>query len=208
MAWCNQNVPFKRAFDVLFSLSILVLLAPLFAGIAIAIRLSSKGKIFYVQTRLGRSGKVFKCYKFRTMYPDAQRRLPKLLARHPHLKQEWSINQKLHDDPRIFPLGRWLRRSSLDELPQFWNVMKGDLSVVGPRPYMVNQRQQMGFLASTILSIRPGITGLWQTSGRNKTTFEERIALDAAYVKRRSLWLDIKLILKTIPKLFCFTDAY
>ena len=206
--WTIKRIPSKRIIDLIFSFFVLFLLAPAFLGIALAIRSSSGGKAIYVQTRLGRGGRVFKCYKFRTMYPDAQRRLPDLLSQNPGLRHEWKTHQKLRDDPRIFPIGKWLRRSSLDELPQFWNVIKGDLSVVGPRPYMVYQKRQLGFLASTILSVRPGITGLWQTSGRNSTTFEERIALDAAYVGRRSLWLDIKLILKTIPKVLFPTDAY
>ncbi len=206
--WKIRRTPSKRMFDLLFSISVLFLLAPAFVGIALAIRFSSGGKAIYMQTRVGRGGKVFKCYKFRTMYPDAQRSLPDLLSQNPRLKDEWKMHQKLRDDPRIFPIGKWLRRTSLDELPQFWNVLRGDLSVVGPRPYMVYQKRQMGFLASTILSVRPGITGLWQTSGRNRTTFEERIALDAAYVGRRSLWLDLKLILKTIPKVLFPTDAY
>ena len=206
--WTIQHIPSKRVFDLLFSISILFLLAPAFLSVALAIRISSGRNAIYVQTRVGRGGKVFKCYKFRTMHSDAQRKLPGLLSQNPTLRDEWETHQKLRDDPRIFPVGKWLRRYSIDELPQFWNVVKGDLSVVGPRPYMVYQKRQMGTSASIILSVRPGITGLWQTSGRNKTTFAERIALDTAYVTRRTLWLDLKLILKTIPKVFFPTDAY
>lgn len=202
-----EHLPSKRIFDVMFSLVILLLFSPVFAAIALAIRLSTGEGAMYVQLRLGRGGRVFKCYKFRTMYHDADRRLPELLEQNPHLRQEWATHQKLQDDPRVFPVGKWLRRTSLDELPQFWNVMKGDLSVVGPRPYMVYQKRQMGAHASTILSVRPGITGLWQTSGRSRTSFAQRIALDAAYVARRSFWLDLKLILKTIPQVFFSTDA-
>ena len=206
--WKIKRIPSKRVFDLLFSISVLFLLAPAFLSIALAIRISSGRNAIYVQTRVGRGGRVFKCYKFRTMYPDAQSRLSDILSKNPSLRDEWEKHQKLREDPRVFPIGKWLRRYSLDELPQFWNVVKGNLSVVGPRPYMVYQKRQMGCLASTILSVRPGITGLWQTSGRNRTTFAERIALDAAYVSQLSLGLDLKLILKTIPKVFFPTDAY
>lgn len=205
--WKIESIPSKRMFDVLFSLGVLIMLAPLFACIALAIWLSSGGSAIYVQKRVGRGGRVFKCYKFRTMYLDADRRLPELLSQNPRLRHEWTTHQKLQDDPRVFPVGRWLRRTSLDELPQFWNVVKGDLSVVGPRPYMVYQKRQMGSLAPIILSLRPGVTGLWQTSGRSRTTFTQRIALDAAYVGRRTFWLDLKLILKTIPQVFFSIDA-
>ncbi len=196
----------KRIFDVLFSGVVLVGLAPLLGVIAFAVWVSTGVGAIYVQPRLGRGGKVFPCYKFRTMYPDADRRLRELLA-NPEIKREWHTSQKLRTDPRVFPLGRWLRKSSLDELPQFWNVVKGDLSVVGPRPYMVKQKGQLGHLAATILSVRPGITGLWQTSGRSQTTFAERIQLDAAYLDKRSFWFDLKLILKTIPQIFFSNDA-
>jgi exopolysaccharide production protein ExoY len=206
--WKVGKIPSKRVFDVLFSLGILVIFSPLFVSIALAVKLTSAGGAMYVQHRLGKGGKIFKCYKFRTMYCNAEKYLPMLLARHPHLDHEWARYQKLHDDPRISPIGKWLRRTSLDELPQFWNVLRGDLSVVGPRPYMVCQRRQIGSRASFILSVRPGITGLWQTSGRNKTTFTKRLELDAVYVRQRTFWFDMKLILKTIPRVLFCTDAY
>jgi undecaprenyl-phosphate galactose phosphotransferase len=142
------------------------------------------------------------------MYVDADKRLKDILTKNPHLKAEWLINQKLKNDPRIFTLGKWLRRTSLDELPQFWNVLKGDLSIVGPRPYMISQKKELGTLAPKILSLRPGITGLWQTSGRSHTIFQERISLDAEYVDKNSFYYDIILILKTIPKIIFFKDAY
>jgi exopolysaccharide production protein ExoY len=195
-------------FDLSFSLLLLCLLAPLFLGIAMMIRFSSKGKAIYVQPRLGRGGKVFKCYKFRTMHLDADRRLRELLSLNPYLQQEWAKNQKLKNDPRIFALGKLLRRTSLDELPQFWNVLRGELSIVGPRPYMLTQKKYLGLLAPKILSVRPGITGLWQISGRNRRTFQERIFLDAAYIDRRSFAYDFLLILKTIPQVLFPKDAY
>jgi len=198
----------KRIFDFLFSLAVILLLIPLYIVIGIAIRLSSPGKIIYSQQRLGQRGKIFNCYKFRTMYPDSDRHLHEVLAKNPSLRIEWERTQKLRKDPRIFPFGRYLRKMSLDELPQFWNVLKGDLSVVGPRPYMLSQWNKIAPFAAQILRIRPGITGLWQTSGRSSTTFYERIVLDTEYVNRRSFWLDCRLIFKTIPQLLFPKDAF
>lgn len=198
----------KRFFDIIFSLGVMLLFSPFFVGIAIFIRLSSKGKAIYVQPRLGRGGRPFNCFKFRTMHLDADDKLLEILKSNSDLEAEWKKNQKLKIDPRTFPFGRWLRRTSLDELPQFWNVLKGDLSVVGPRPYMISQREEIGPLASKILSVRPGITGLWQTSGRSRTTFRERVALDAKYLDKYSFAFDLILIFKTIPQLLFSKDAY
>ena len=195
-------------FDLSFSFLVLVFLFPLFFLIGLLIFLSSPGKVIFSQERIGKQGKLFKCYKFRTMHPNAEEKLEEILNNNFSLKAEWNQKQKLQDDPRVFLLGKWLRKSSLDELPQFWNVIKGDLSVVGPRPYIVSQASELGTFAHKILSMRPGITGLWQTSGRNRTTFKERIELDARYVELRSFKLDLYLILKTIPLLFFSKDAY
>ena len=198
----------KRLFDFLFSFTVIVLLAPLYLIIAIIIRISSPGKAIYAQTRLGRGGKVFTCYKFRTMYSDADKRLTEILTHDQKRRIEWELSQKLRNDPRIFPFGRYLRKLSLDELPQFWNVLKGDLSVVGPRPYMVSQRKKIGSFINKILVVRPGITGLWQTSGRSNTSFYHRIILDNEYVNHRSFWFDCWLILKTIPQVLLAKDAF
>jgi exopolysaccharide production protein ExoY len=206
--WHIHHSASKRLFDLCFSIALLILLSPLLLGIALAIRFSSGGGAIYVQPRLGRGGRVFKCYKFRTMYCDADKRLHEILAKNALLRNEWAKNQKLKNDPRIFSLGKWLRRTSLDELPQFWNVVKGDLSIVGPRPYMVSQKRELGSFAAKILSVRPGITGVWQTSGRSHTTFQERISLDAKYIEKRSFYYDLILILKTIPKIVFPKDAY
>jgi undecaprenyl-phosphate galactose phosphotransferase len=206
--WEVREGLLKRTFDLFFSATLLIILSPLFLAIILSIKILSGGTAIYVQPRLGKGGKLFNCYKFRTMYIDAEDRLHDLLARNPHLQIEWLKNQKLKDDPRIFTLGKWLRRTSLDELPQFWNVLIGDLSVVGPRPYMLSQKKSLGDLAPKILSIRPGITGLWQTSGRNRTTFQERISLDAAYIDTHSFFYDLFLILKTIPCVLFQKDAY
>lgn len=199
---------FKRIFDISFSLAFLILASPFFALIAIAIKLSSSGTIFYSQPRLGRGGVIFNCYKFRTMYENADQVLADLLQSDKKLQEEWKRRQKLKNDPRIFNFGKFLRKTSLDELPQFWNVLLGDLSIVGPRPYMVNQLKDLGRRAGKILSVRPGITGLWQTTGRSRTTYQKRILLDEQYVLRRSFLLDLLLIAKTIPAVLIQKDAY
>lgn len=188
----------KRIFDLIFSGLVLLVFFPLFLVLALGIKFSSKGPIIYKQKRIGREGKIFECYKLRTMHQDAEKILDKILKENPLLKQEWDKKQKLKNDPRIFPFGHFLRKTSLDEFPQFWNVLKGDLSVVGPRPYMECQKEMLGPRAYLILSLRPGITGLWQTRGRSSTSFKERIELDAKYVQNRSFWFDIALIVKTL----------
>jgi exopolysaccharide production protein ExoY len=198
----------KRLFDILFSLFILTLFSPLLLAVIVIIKLSSKGPCLYTQERLGLNGKTFKCLKFRTMEVDADERLSELLENNPAFSAEWQKNQKLKNDPRVFAFGKFLRKTSLDEFPQFLNVLKGDLSVVGPRPYMVDQEKELGPLARQILSVRPGITGIWQTSGRNHKTFKERIELDCKYVETSSFGKDLKLVIKTMPILFLTKDAY
>lgn len=199
----------KRIFDVLFSLTILVLFAPVFALIALFIACTSKGPIVYAHKRIGRGGKLFKCYKFRTMHQDAEVRLQELLKKDAALKAEWEANYKLKNDPRITSIGGFLRKTSLDEFPQFWNVLKGDLSVVGPRPVVLDEIiKHYGEKAGKVLSIRPGLTGLWQVSGRNDTSYASRISLDEEYINNWSLGLDIKLVLKTIPAMLSSRGAY
>lgn len=203
------HIPFKRGFDIFFSLAALFLLSPIYAVLALGIKMTSSGPVIYGHERIGRGGKPFKCYKFRTMYPDADERLETILKRDPALKKEWEATFKLKNDPRITPIGKFLRKTSLDELPQFWNVLKGDLSVVGPRA-VVQKELETYFKdkAETILSIRPGVTGLWQTSGRNNTTYAERVALDVTYVKNLSLKNDLKLILKTVKEMIASKGAF
>jgi len=207
ISWKVQHSFVKRIFDIGFSLSVMLLLFPLFFLIALGILICSPGNVFYTQIRLGRGGRPFKCYKFRTMHLDADRRLRDILQKNHLLRAEWEKNQKLRIDPRVFSFGLFLRKTSLDELPQFWNAFRGDLSVVGPRPYMMKQRNELGPLAYKILSLRPGITGLWQTSGRSNTTFQERIAFDAHYVDKRSFRYDLWLIIKTIPEILFSKNA-
>lgn len=198
----------KRTFDILFSSLILVFLSPILFMIALLIKFSSNGPIVFSHKRIGRGGKPFKCYKFRTMYKDADKRLQELL-KNPEIKKEWEENFKLKNDPRVTPIGAFLRKTSLDEFPQFWNVLKGDLSVVGPRPVVQDEiLQQYGEKAVKVLSIRPGLTGLWQVSGRNDTSYSNRILLDEEYINNQSFALDLKLVLKTIPAMISSRGAY
>lgn len=200
-----QNV-MKRIFDIVFSLLALTLFLPLMILIALSIKCTSKGPIFHQGLRAGKGGKLFTCWKFRTMQPDAKKQLPKLLKKNPSFMQEWKTYRKLRKDPRITAIGKCLRLFSLDELPQFWNVLIGDLSIVGPRPveiyrpdHCVKEIKERFFERDTfILSIRPGITGLWQISGRNLLTTKHRIELEEQYVKNRSFLLDLKIICKTV----------
>ena len=213
-----RHLPVKRGFDILFSLLALVVCSPLFLCIACLIAFTSKGKIIYGHQRIGRGGKKFNCYKFRTMYPDADQRLQHLISENPELKKEWESSYKLKKDPRVTPIGNFLRKTSLDELPQFWNVLKGDLSVVGPRPVVESELiQHFKEMSGVILSVRPGITGLWQVSGRSDTSYWKRIELDVQYIQQikrasklsvRLMALDLKLIAKTIPCMIFSKGAY
>ena len=188
----------KRLFDVIFSLLILVLFSPVYLLLALLIALSSKGPIFYVQERVGKNHKPFGCIKFRTMVNNADEMLLELMATSPQLQQEFEANFKLKQDPRITKIGRFLRFTSLDEFPQFWNVLKGDMSVVGPRPLVAQELPKYGSHIDKILTIRPGITGLWQVSGRNDIPYSRRVQIDLYYVNFHNFWLDLWLIVKTI----------
>ncbi|CCB86879.1 MULTISPECIES: sugar transferase [Parachlamydia] len=204
-----KHNPAKRLFDIFFSLSALFVCVPLFIIVAISIKLSSRGPVFFSHERIGRGGKPFKCYKFRTMYPDAEVRLKEMLVICPKTREEWNQSHKLKDDPRVTPLGSFLRKTSLDEFPQFWNVLKGDLSVVGPRPVVQDEiAKHYGVKAADILRLRPGITGPWQVSGRSDVSYDTRIMLDQKYVEDQSIILDLKLIAKTIPAIFTSKGAY
>jgi exopolysaccharide production protein ExoY len=204
-----KHKPLKRIFDLFFSSLVLLVGFPIFFLIALAVKSSSPGPVFYFHERIGRGGKPFLCYKFRTMYIDADQRLETLLTENSTVKQEWEETHKLKKDPRVTPLGTFLRKTSLDELPQFWNVLKGDLSVVGPRPVVKQEvAKHFGEKAKVILSIRPGLTGIWQVSGRNDVAYGVRIQLDELYVDTQSLLLDLKLIVKTIPAMLFSRGAY
>lgn len=199
----------KRVFDILFSFLAMIFFLPLGMVIAIAIKCSSKGPIFYASGRVGKNGEIIHCWKFRTMCIDADQKLRQILKENPKLKAEWDAYFKLKDDPRITAVGKVLRKTSLDELPQFWNVLCGDLSVVGPRPVTdIEVRKYYGSKAEKILSVRPGLTGMWQTSGRSLLTFDQRIKLEESYVDNQSLRLDLQIIFKTIPMIFSAKGAY
>lgn len=205
-----KHTPLKRIFDILFSVVALILLSPIFLLIALSIKCLCGGSVIYAQERIGRGGRRFKCYKFRTMFPNAEAGLHKLLEISPEMRAEWDRSFKLKNDPRITPIGHFLRRSSMDELPQFWNVLKGDLSIVGPRPVVEDElHQYYREKAHIILSIRPGITGLWQISGRSDLeNYEKRVALDEHYVEHRAFFSDLKIVLKTIPCVIFSRGAY
>ncbi len=208
---------FKRLFDILFSVAALVCLSPLYLLLALCVKCSSHGPIFYTSQRIGRGGTIIYCLKFRTMEQDADAKLASLLASDPQLAAEWALFDKLHQDPRVTPFGRLLRKTSLDELPQFFNVLTGDLSVVGPRALHVqgsleSQLKQIrriyGENTDQILSVRPGITGIWQISGRSFIPIEERCQLDALYVEQQTFWRDLLLICKTIPAVLHSKGAF
>jgi lipopolysaccharide/colanic/teichoic acid biosynthesis glycosyltransferase len=188
----------KRAFDIVFSLAVLFVCAPIYLALAIAIACTSSGSIFYIQERVGRDHKRFGCIKFRTMVPNADRLLNDMIAQSAELRQEFSENFKLKQDPRITKIGKFLRITNLDEFPQFINVLKGEMSVVGPRPLVPEEIERYGDTIDRVLTIRPGVTGLWQVSGRNDLPYEQRIEIDVSYVKRRNFWLDLQIVLKTI----------
>lgn len=189
---------FKRLFDILFSLSVLILFAPVYLLLAFLIALSSSGPIFYVQERVGKNRKRFYCLKFRTMVENADDILLEIMEKSPHLRQEFEDNFKLKQDPRITWIGRFLRMTSLDEFPQFWNVLKGDMSVVGPRPLVEEELPRYGRHINKILTIRPGITGLWQVSGRNDIPYPRRVQIDLYYANDKNLWMDMWILFKTI----------
>ncbi|MEI6531351.1 MAG: sugar transferase [Chlamydiota bacterium] len=198
-----------RIFDIIFSLLVLVLGAPLYLLLAFSVKLSSNGPIFFVDSRVGLSGNIFHCLKFRTMYVDAPEKLYAILATNPSLQEEWNSHQKLKKDPRITSFGRLLRKSSLDELPQFINVLIGDMSVVGPRPVTEKELiDRFNNKSNKILSVKPGITGLWQVSGRSNLSYEQRLALEESYVDKKSFLLDLKIIAKTLPSIFLSKGAY
>lgn len=179
------------------ALLILVAISPLMMAFAWSIRLDG-GPAMFQHYRVGCGGRLFRCVKFRTMRPDAERALREVLERNPALREEWHRDQKLANDPRVTRLGKWLRRSSLDELPQLLNVLRGEMALVGPRPITVPELRRYGRARWQYLSVLPGMTGLWQVSGRNRTSYERRVELDQQYVKNRSAWLDCRILARTV----------
>jgi exopolysaccharide production protein ExoY len=185
----------KRLMDVAFVIITLPISVPLIATLALCIRLEG-GHAFFSQSRVGRDGKLFSFWKLRTMVPNADQRLEAYLANNPEARAEWDLTQKLKDDPRITRLGRFLRKSSADELPQLWNVLRGDMSLVGPRPMLPEQRPL--YSGVEYFNLRPGMTGFWQISDRNECSFANRALFDAQYAKSMSLFVDIAILFRTI----------
>lgn len=201
-------VPFsKRFFDTAFAAMALVFFAPFMLLVAGIILVTEGRPIFFAQERIGHGGKVFRCLKFRTMVCDADVQLRKLLASDPEARAEWEETRKLTNDPRISAIGHILRKSSLDELPQFLNVLRGEMSVVGPRPIVAEEAEKYREHFIDYKAVRPGITGSWQVSGRSDTTYAERVAMDVDYVANRSFWLDVKITVQTVTAVLFQTGA-
>ena len=177
---------------------LLLLLSPMMLGVALLIWRCDGSPILFGHYRVRQNGKLFRCLKFRTMYRESQQMLADLLERDADARAQWERDQKLADDPRVTPVGRFLRRTSLDELPQLINVLRGEMSLVGPRPITVAELTRYGRVRWHYLSVRPGMTGLWQVSGRNNTSYDERVALDRRYVEERSVWMNLQILLKTV----------
>lgn len=197
----------KRVLDVLLASLAFVLLSPLMAVVAILVKVTSPGPVFYRQARLGKRGRPLRVWKFRSMYVDADRRLKALLAADPACRAEWERNFKLARDPRVTPLGRLLRKTSIDEIPQLFNVFCGEMALVGPRPIVAEEVPYYGAAYETFSSVRPGVTGLWQVSGRSELGYDQRVALDMYYVRNWSPWLDFWILRKTVGAVFLMRGA-
>lgn len=195
----------KRFLDIVLSLAALIVLLPLFIVLAFLIKITSPGPVFFVQTRVGRFGRHFLFYKFRSMYVDAEKRKAELLSRN---QSGDGVIFKMKDDPRITSIGRILRKTSMDELPQFLNVLFGDMSLVGPRPPLPSEVKQYSLEARKRLNVQPGLTCLWQVSGRSDIPFQEQVSLDKQYISSRSLKSDLVILLRTIPAILSGRGAY
>ena len=203
----GRQVP-KRILDLALTAAGSVFLLPLLALIALWVRLDSPGPVFYSQYRVGQDGRPFRAWKFRTMVQNAEELLGQYLRNSPELRAEWQRTRKLRTDPRITPIGRFLRRTSLDELPQIWNVLRGEMSLVGPRPIVVEEIAKYGDKFDLYTKVKSGITGMWQISGRNDTSYEERVRLDTFYVRNWSIWLDFYILFRTIETVLFRRGAY
>jgi Undecaprenyl-phosphate galactose phosphotransferase WbaP len=205
----HQGAAFtKRLLDLSIGVLAILALLPVFLAIAAAIKLTSDGPILFGHVRKGRTGAAFTALKFRTMLPDASRILADHLDNYPEDRFEWQRDHKLKNDPRVTPVGRWLRRFSLDELPQLFNVLSGEMSLVGPRPIVEAEVARYGSGYDLYTRVRPGITGLWQVSGRNNTTYEARVAFDEYYVRNWSVWIDTYILIRTVKVVLTAEGAY
>ncbi|HEY7118512.1 MAG TPA: undecaprenyl-phosphate galactose phosphotransferase WbaP [Tepidisphaeraceae bacterium] len=199
---------FKRLIDVAVAAAALLVSLPLLVAIALALKLTSRGPVFYGQRRIGRHGRCFKAWKFRTMRPDGDTVLAELLRGNPVARAEWERDHKLRHDPRVTRLGRFLRRTSLDELPQVWNVLRGDMSIVGPRPIVESEVRRYGEVFRLYTTVKPGITGLWQVAGRTNLSYDDRVLLDQFYIRHWSPWVDVYILAKTVVALVNREGAY
>jgi Undecaprenyl-phosphate galactose phosphotransferase WbaP len=198
----------KRVMDILLSIVLGIIFLPISLLVALWIRLDSPGPILYSQERLGKDSRKITVYKFRSMKLNADTVLAEYLSNNPAASKEWEQNQKLYDDPRITRAGKWIRRLSLDELPQLFNILKGDMSLVGPRPIMLDQETLYGDHIEVYTNVRPGLSGFWQVSGRNQTSFRQRVDYDAYYVRNWSIWLDIYIVVRTVWVVLSRDGAY
>jgi len=197
----------KWFLDHLLAVTAFVLLSPFFLLVPVLIKLTSRGPVFYRQTRLGKKGRPIRVWKFRSMYADADDRLKAILESDPVRRAEWEANFKLADDPRVTPLGKFLRKTSIDEFPQLFNVFAGDMALVGPRPIVEGEVPFYGSAYETFASVKPGITGLWQASGRSDTDYARRVALDVHYVLNWSPWMDIWILFRTVSAVLFMRGA-
>lgn len=198
----------KRIVDIIGALFGIIMLVPMTIGIYIAnLIVGDNGPIFYSQNRIGKDGKIFKMYKFRSMVMGADEKLEKYLEENEEARKEYKINKKLKNDPRITKIGMFIRKTSIDEFPQFVNVLKGDMSLVGPRPYLPREIEDMGKAYLYITAVKPGVTGLWQVRGRNDVTFKDRLDLDMEYFEKKSLLFEIKILFWTVSSVVCKKGA-
>ena len=204
----RRNKIYKRIFDLVCTICGGLLILPIVAIVALLVAIDNRGNVIFAHRRIGKDGKEFPCYKFQSMVPNAQEILQDYLAKNPEARREWEESFKLTDDPRVTKLGGFLRKTSLDELPQLWNVIKGDMSLVGPRPIVRKEIERYGEYFREYSMVLPGITGMWQASGRSDTTYEERVAMDTWYVRNWSVWLDIMYLAKTFTAVIFGKGAY
>ena len=197
-----------RLLDVTIALCVIIFALPLLAMIALSVIAQDRGPAVFAHERIGRNGRMFRCFKFRSMVLDSEQRLKELLERDPQARAEWARDHKLRRDPRITRVGDFLRKSSLDELPQLFNVLRGEMSIVGPRPIVTAEITRYGRHFTKYCAVKPGITGLWQVSGRNDVSYRRRVAMDCIYARRKSLAWDIKLLFLTVPAVLFASGSY
>lgn len=197
-----------RLLDIFISLAVLIFFSPVLALVAVAVKLQDNGPVFFGHTRIGCDGQEFKCFKFRSMLVDAEARLQRLLEADPVARAEWAKDHKLKNDPRITAFGLLLRKTSIDEFPQLWNVLKGDMSLVGPRPIVRTEIRKYGKSFRQYASVRPGLTGLWQVAGRNDVSYSRRVAMDRLFSRRKSVSLYLYILFMTVPAVLMQRGSY